>query len=161
MPLEALTKSTQASSLAWGQDERNVDRIVALAMATTKNDIGSNIIRAMAFDHSATKKVILLIYKELQKKHKVTRTHGYNIIAAALIEFLRPTCKFCGGIPYENASLVVVCPTCIGTGLHRYSDADREEMVGSRYNTRAYEIALSLIWDNLSRAVYHSNQLLK
>ena len=161
MGLEALTKSTQASSLEWDQGERHIDRIVAMAMGTSKNEIGSNVIRAMASDNSATKKVILLVYRELQKKHKITRTHGYNIISAALIEFLRPTCKVCGGIPYENANLVIICPSCSGTGLHRYSDADRMAMVGSRYNTQAYEIALSIITEKLSRAIYHTNQLLK
>ena len=42
MGLETLVKSTQASSLEWDQGERHIDRIVALAMATAKNDIGSS-----------------------------------------------------------------------------------------------------------------------
>ena len=159
MGREALIKATSATSLGWDDNqEKAVDRIVALGMATRENALGSAILHAEALDEASMRNVILLATRTLHHKHRITRHFCERIVMAALVEHMHPRCRSCGGMPFIEARVATVCPDCKGSGFHRYSDRERSRMIGvTKYPTKAYEAALTAIRDSLSRAVGGAN----
>lgn len=65
-------------------------------------------------------------------------------------------------MPFSEARAATVCPTCQGSGFHRYSDTERARMVGVGVcPTKAYEAALNMMRDTLGRAVAGADGLLR
>lgn len=159
---EALIKSTDAHNLEWGDYEKPVDRVVAIAHAAKGNEIGALMLRAESLDALSMRKVILLVSRSLAHSHRINRSHGEKIAAAVIREHLHPGCHQCGGKGelYREAETVVACHICSGTGLHRYSDKERQGLVGVKYNAKAYAAALELVRDALSRVVRVANNQL-
>jgi hypothetical protein len=154
MGRESLNRAVVASSLGWTEtEERQVDRVTALGMATRTNHLGSAIIHAEAMDANSMRKVVLLVTRHIIKECRIARSHAERIAFSALQEHLRPRCRACGGIPYLEARVSECCPACGGTGLHRYGNTERKNMCGGKYNEKAYEAALNEIRDRLSAAV--------
>lgn len=163
MGRESLIKSTDAHNLEWGDYEKPVDRVVAIAYAAKGNEIGALMLRTEALDAPSMRKVILLVSRSLAHSHRINRHHGEKIAAAVILEHLHPGCHQCGGKGelYREAETVVSCHICSGTGLHRYTDIDRQYLVGAKYNAKSYAAALELVSDSLSRVVRVANSHLK
>lgn len=161
MAHETLIRCTTAKTLEWDENhEKPVDRIVALAHATRRNDLGGLMLRVEALDAASLRKAILFITRTLAHTHNINRAHGERIAVAVLREILHPGCPCCGGkgeIHRENEA-TTLCNQCRGTGLHRYSNADRMGMVGGKLNSKAYETALNQARDALVRAVRSANK---
>ena len=163
MGREALIKSADAHNLAWGDYEKPVDRVVAIAYAAKGNEIGALMLRVDAMDVQSLRKVILLVSRSLAHTYRINRRHGEKIAIAVIREHLHPGCVQCGGKGelYREEEVVVSCHVCAGTGLHRYSDTDRIALVGGRYNAKAYAAALQLVRDAVTRVVRVANNQLE
>lgn len=171
MKHESLIKSTFTGSLAWQEhQERAVDRVTAIgfsgrsndARMTIQKDFGVTMLRVEAQDPAALRKVILLIVRRLNHKYRITRGFAEKIAFAVMHEYLRANCSACGGkaeIP-QKGGVVLICPQCNGSGLHRYSDSDRSRLVGGGYNKAAYENALAYVRDALSDVIINANKRL-
>ena len=54
-----------------------------------------------------------------------------TMAAAAIIELIHPYCTTCGGArEIMGEKIKVICPTCSGIGVRRYTDSERAKMVG-------------------------------
>lgn len=160
---EMLIKSTVASSLAWNDNhEQAVDRVVAVAIASKHNELGALMLRVEAFDAQSMRKVIALVVRQINRRYRITRGFSERIAQSALQECLHPHCTVCVGRGelHHNGEVVMVCIHCGGSGLKRYSDKDRREMVGSTFDKFAYEGALGYMRDALRMIVVSSNQRL-
>lgn len=148
MGQEVLIKCTMASSLAWSDtQEQAVDRVTAIAIASKHNELGSLMLRVEALDAPAYRKVILLVIRQLNHKHRITRGFAERMANAVLHEVLQPHCTSCGGRAelHDDGKTVLTCTHCGGSGLMRYSDHDRRSMIGTAYSQQAYDGALSFV----------------
>lgn len=163
MGREALIKSTDAHNLEWGDYEKPVDRVVAIAHAAKGNEVGALMLRVEALDAASLRKAVLLVSRALAHSHRINRSHGEKIAFAVIREHLHPGCLQCGGKGdlYREAETVVPCHVCGGSGLRRYTDTERIALVGERYNAKAYAAALELVRDALSRVVRVANSQLE
>lgn len=164
MGRERLIKSVGAHSLRWKSTEEGaVDRVTAIGFAARKNELGEAMLRVNGLEAPALRKAVLLVARELN--HKLRITHGFakKIAIAALHEYLRPNCVYCGGKGhhYQRGQAVRVCLYCQGSGLHVYSDSDRALLIGGNYHARAYEDALSCVRDSIHTLVINSDRRLK
>lgn len=148
---QRLIQSFPPHSLEWDFEERTIDRITAVGFASREEEAGEAMLRVDALDHVALKKVILLIIRKLNHKFKITRGFAQKIAYAAMHEYLRSNCIYCGGKgeSFQKGRVVTECKECGGTGQHRYSNKDRAALIGtgSRYNEKAYEEALTFVRD--------------
>lgn len=116
--------STLESGLqeAAGDDIRPVDRLRAFSFSPRT---GTLLWRLMYdLDSSVYNDLVIALVHELENIPR-------SFVELALHEYLSPQCKRCNG----SKSLILKtetgadkrqdCPTCQGTGKHRYSDADR------------------------------------
>lgn len=160
---ESLIRSLTAHSLEWHDNmERTIDRVTAIGFAARHNEIGEAMLRVDALDADALHKVILLIIRRLNHRHRIERGFAKKIAFATLHEFMRPNCIHCGGKGnvYRKGAAVTVCLHCQGSGLHRYSDKDRASLIGGNFNQRAYEDAISYVRDALKTVVVDCNKRL-
>lgn len=163
MGYERFIKSTIAHSLRWcDNDEGSIDRITAIGFSTKKNEVGDAMLRVDALDASAARKVILLVVRRLHQRHKLTRGFAEKMALACLHEYMRPNCIYCGGKGeiHQESAPVTTCSSCNGTGLHRYSNGDRNALIGGGYSEKAYEDALSYVRDAVRRVVVQSTRWL-
>lgn len=152
---ETLIKCTVAGSLEWDDNnERAVDRVTAIGMSARRNELGAAMLHAEALDEAAMRKVILLVVRKLNHKHRIARGFANRIALAVLHETMCPGCIYCGGKgEIQQGDMVTGCSVCNGTGWHRYTDADRSSLVGGAYNKVAYDAALAQVRDALSLIV--------
>lgn len=163
MGRETLIRSTMASSLEWdANQEQSVDRVTAIAFSTKHNELGSLMLRVEAMDVQSLRKVTLIVTRELNHKHRITRGFAERMANAVLRECLHPHCVGCGGRKelHSEGEVVLTCSICGGTGLHRYTDQDRRNLVGSGYNKAVYAGALGYVMDALRMAVSGANNRL-
>ena len=163
MGRERLIKSVGAHSLTWKSTEEGaVDRVTAIGFAAHRNEMGETMLRVNALDGSALNKAIFLITRYLVQRRHWTREFARKSAIAILHEVLRTQCIYCGGRGnhFQKGSPVHVCLYCQGTGLHRYSDADRVILSGSNYNEKKYEEALSFARDSLRTIVINADRRL-
>jgi hypothetical protein len=157
MGYERLVKATTARTLEWSQtEERAVDQIAAIGLATRKDEFGSAILRMEALNAPATRKVIYLIRRRLIRKFRIEDVYARKVGWAVLHEYLRGNCSYCGGSGeiHEEGAKVIQCPYCAGTGLHRFSDTERAGLLGGRkYNQKVYEDALAYLRDSAREIV--------
>ncbi len=166
MGQERLIKSVMAESLMWAEtEERPVDRIAAIGLCMKHSRyvaVGDAMLRVDALDGQALRKVVLLVIRRLNKRYKVERGFAQRIAIATLHELLRTNCIHCGGkgVVHVKGSLSVTCTQCDGTGLHRYTDRDRQALVRGNYKREAYEDALNYLRDSVVAVVSASNRRL-
>jgi len=165
MGRERLIKSVGAHSLTWKPTEEGaVDRVTAIGFAAHRNEMGETMLRVNALDGSALKKAIFLVTRQLVHRTHLGRDFARKLAIAALHELLRPQCIYCNGRgqQFQKSSVVRVCHYCQGTGLHRYSDTERELLIGGagKYNECAYEKALSFARDSLRTIVINADRRL-
>ena len=126
---DIIAMALSGTSLAWLDHKQMPIELIA-AMSGTSS-LASDLLRARLHDRTALRRAILLLANLAYKTGKRKRLHlshdqAKTFAAAAIMELLNPNCRTCGGatLVLEN-SLKLECPTCGGTGLHRYSDNDR------------------------------------
>jgi hypothetical protein len=149
-----------AGSLVWDENqEKAVDRVVAIAYAARNNELGAALLRVEALDAAALRKVNLLVVRRLNHKHRITRGFAGRMVLAVMQECLHPGCVYCGGKgeTHREAEIITICTICNGSGLHRFTDGDRRAMIGGTYNKAAYEFALGLVRDSLRNVVAAAN----
>lgn len=160
---ERLIKASIAHSLAWLENEECcVDRVTAIGFSSRYNEVGDMMLRVDALDADSLRKVILLVVRRLNHRHKIGREFAEKMAFASLHEYMRPNCIYCGGKgeTHRKATVVTVCEYCNGSGLHRYSDRDRNALIGGRYNERAYEDALCFVRDAVRSVVVSADRRL-
>jgi len=163
MPHERLIKSTIAHTLAWQEfEEKAVDRVTAIGFSSQYNEVGDAMLRVDALDADALRKVILLVVRRLNHRHRIERNFAKKLAFASLHEYMRPNCIYCGGKgeTHRKGTVVTICQYCNGSGLHRYSDRDRGALIGGNYNQRAYEDALCFVRDAVRSIVVASDRRL-
>ena len=153
MGRESLVRTTSASNLAWDDNhEKSIDRVTALGIAAKENSMGVAVLHAEGLDEESLARTILLLARNMVKKSRCGMAYAKKIATAAMREHLMPKCRTCGGVQYDNARVATVCPSCRGTGLHRYTDTDRAQMAGIPRVTRLYTDALQMIRDSAANA---------
>jgi hypothetical protein len=164
MGKETLVKATCTSSLAWDDNqERAVDRMTAIGVAARRNELGAALLRVESLDESALRKVILLVTRRLNHRHRIARGFAEKMAGAILQEFLNPHCPACGGKReiHLDGHPVIACHACSGSGTRRYTDTARCSMVGGGYNKAAYEHGLGYVREAMAGMVSAANQLLE
>ncbi len=175
MKHERFIKCVIAHSLEWEEfEERAVDRVTAIGLSEQHNDLGDAMLRVDALDPVALRKVILLTTRRLNSKMNVSFGFGRRLAIAAMHEYMRANCIHCGGKGKifqegrhdsfhsdETSRIITECSHCNGTGLHRYSNADRRALIGGPYKEAAYEEALSFIRDAVVTILARSNKRLE
>lgn len=163
MGRETLIRAALATSLAWPEsDEKSqVERITALSLGTVSNDLGAAIVHSEGSDVQSVRKVVLLVARKLNHKHSIVLNYGEKIATAAFREYLDCKCRCCGGRGnlYHEAQVVAACAACDATGVHRYSDVERENLLGGKV-PKKYNIALDYIRDAMAGAVRGANKKL-
>ena len=163
MGTERLIKSVGAHSLTWESTEEGaVDRITAIGFAARRNELGETMLRVNGLEATSMRKAILLVTRHLNLHFNITRGFAQKMAKAALHEYLRPGCMYCGGKGhhYQRGQAVRACPYCGGTGLHRYSDSERAVLIGGNYHHKAYEEALASLRDSIRSLVINSDRRL-
>lgn len=144
--------------------ERPVDRLGALALAQSKRgdeaaresfmcSLGADLIafkfanRAGSQDDAIDKLSILL------RNLKLKASQRDKVARQAVMEFCISFCLTCRGskeIPnyadHSGAQPMKACPSCDGTGLRRYSDAERTEAMGEAFSKSMEEAHRLLGW---------------
>lgn len=161
---EALIKCTSATTLKWDINQvRQIDHVMAVAIATKNNEVGGLMLRIEALDVHSLRGLMLILAKDLKRRHKLTLGFSWAISNSVIKELLHPGCTKCGGKGeiHRESEAVIICPHCNGTGLHRYADKERTDMIGGRYNRDAYEYALNYVRNSLGAAVRCSNGMIE
>lgn len=127
---ECLSRAVNSKNLEMEAYETDVDRVAAMAAGS---HLGSYLLRVrdggqVEFAHRA----MLILARKVIKRHHVARTMAEAISTQALIEWVRPWCRACGGArELMIDSKPTPCPTCGGSGVHRHSDAERRSAIGA------------------------------
>ena len=112
---------------------RDVEIVASLSAAT---HIGSDLMRARDYDAQALRRAILLIARKARQTLKIGMVPSQNLAVAVVVEIMHWQCRTCHGASEQIIGGVrQVCPTCGGTGVHRWTDAQRAKMAGYRVDT--------------------------
>ena len=128
MSRETLIKATHATSLEMDDNqERAVDRIIAIAYS--KDPLGSLILRAMAHDKDAYFQASSVVAAKIRKICK--GLSASRVASAVLADFIDNKCPTCSGRKaIEINKVVYSCVTCNGSGLKNTRKFKR--MVGGK-----------------------------
>jgi hypothetical protein len=155
--------ATVLAHLDWSDHEleRAIDRVAA---AGKVSPLGLLIWKA-AYCHESTARTELerALMKRYRSRYLDGPILGKKFVEQAVIEYLSPECLLCQGkkeVLHDNR--LVSCPTCSGSGLKRYSDAERAtrmELSWSMTKHSAHKIGwiLNLIRTEDSRVNYQMN----
>lgn len=131
---EHLATSLSGSDLSWTEGKtKPVEYVAAMSAATS---LGSDIFRAADHDAHAMRRAVLqlmsLAAKKLgRNKLSITSAQAQTLAAAAILELINPYCTTCGGArEIMGEKIKVICPTCSGIGVRRYTDSERAKIVG-------------------------------
>ena len=131
---EHLATSLSGSDLSWTEGKTKPVEYVAAMSAATR--LGSDIFRAADHDAHAMRRAVLqlmsLAAKKLgRNKLSITSAQAQTLAAAAILELINPYCTTCGGArEIMGEKIKVICPTCSGIGVRRYTDSERAKIVG-------------------------------
>lgn len=131
---EHLATSLSGSDLSWSEGKTKPVEYVAAMSAATR--LGSDIFRAADHDAHAMRRAVLqlmsLAAKKLgRNKLSITSAQAQTLAAAAILELINPYCTTCGGArEIMGEKIKVICPTCSGIGVRRYTDSERAKIVG-------------------------------
>ena len=133
MNLREAYARTGRASLAWDEEthaERPVDRVAAagccdelgIALWVAKNE-GSA---------SATVRAFGALKSRFKQRYKAESWDTANrLIGQAMLEYLKPQCHTCDGrgtMRLDNG-VAIVCKTCDGSAVKRYSDSERARLI--------------------------------
>ena len=143
--------NTVVAPMDWGLGERPIDRIAAGGFADT---LGITLWR-VKYQNSVTDyhKAAEEIFTRLSKKYPKTPPEmTRKLVDNALHEYLAPFCTACNGRKeLVIANLRVICKTCDGAGIKRYTDQARANyMSESIAIVKQYSKRLNSILDMLN-----------
>lgn len=128
---EILARAVNASSLEWDDThETQVDRVAAMAGGS---HLGSYLLRIRegAQPEWAHRAMLILAHRVI-KRHHLSRSIAEKIAAQALVEWTYPHCPDCGGArEVMGEKIRILCPSCKGTGVRRWTDTERKEYIGA------------------------------
>lgn len=165
---EILSVSVNEDNLAWKEGATMpVEYVAALSAAS---EIGSDLLRVRALDKQAYRRVVLLLAHKAQMSGKRKRLFLSPAMAqifavCAIHEITQPQCLACHGAKVMiTEKLKVICHSCGGIGLHRYSDKDRAKMCGltveawPQWEPR-YKMVMEILVSNDTAALFAKNRL--
>lgn len=104
-----------------------VTRIAAFSRAPR---LGTLLWRLKYANDAAAHKPAMLIIASKLPRH-MTQTFRQKVATAALREWLHDSCRVCNGArELVTETLRIACTGCGGHGKHRYSDREREGLLG-------------------------------
>ena len=137
MTRESFARAVSARDLGEHPHLAPVDHLHA--MATTSN-LGRALNRLRGEDNSVAPAVVALVAGKLAKSGKGRTIRRYSraladlVAKQALAEWLDPHCRTCHGARELIAGdSRIICQSCAGTGVHRYTQAQRNEAIGSQH----------------------------
>lgn len=154
---ERLACAVQDDDLGWSElQTKPVEYVAALSAASS---LGSDIFRARDHDAFALRRAVLLLAKKamdagMKAKLPLSRAMAQEMAVSVLMELLHPKCRTCHGSAVAIVgTLKVQCPTCGGTGIHRYSDKERAKLSGIKYDEwakfeRRYRLVMTIALRN-------------
>lgn len=122
---ETLGAAFESSDLSTRPGESDVDRIAAMGLVT---HLGSKLWRLKyGNDPKAYKPAVLLLAGRFRWKAGVL----VRLCELAIKEWCLPMCGTCHGAKeIIEGDLRIVCAECEGVGVKRYTDRERERMLG-------------------------------
>lgn len=138
--------STGMANLSWDEDyERAIDRVAACGKCES---LGVDLWKARyMLEVSAYHRCRWELLKRVLARYKhEDRGIAQKLVDQALIEFIASFCPTCGGAREIMLNeLRVLCDTCGGSGVRRYSDYDRCRMMQISYR-RYQSLQHKLSW---------------
>jgi hypothetical protein len=125
---EAISK-TLTSSLEWddSEHERAVDKLTAFSYSDRMGTLLWRI--KYSNDASSYKPAVYLLAKSLPR---LNRGMAIKVAEQALREWLANFCTSCSGSKVaRDGEKVIDCPSCMGVGTRRYTDAERAAFIGA------------------------------
>ena len=88
-----------------------------------------------AYEKSAFRDCLRLLTDAYRTRYKAdSEALAVDLVVQALAEWINQSCRDCGGArELVVGDLKVICNTCGGTGLHRYSDFERSRAMRISY----------------------------
>ncbi|WP_322069949.1 hypothetical protein [Paraburkholderia bannensis] len=127
---DQVVTATQSSNLRWEADfVRAIDRLTALGMS---DPLGSSLLRAKyCRDAKAGRRAVLLLAKKVEARLRVDRAYAEKLSLAAFKEWMLDACDSCAGSgSITEGAHISTCTKCHGSGVKRYSDAERAMAAG-------------------------------
>ena len=107
---------------------RDVEHVAALSGAS---GLGSDMMRARDYDPKALRRAILILASKVRTDMRLGMGPSQQLATAAILEVMHWQCRTCNGAAERVIGGVrQVCPTCRGTGVHRWIDSDRAKATG-------------------------------
>ena len=107
---------------------RDVEYVAALSGAS---GLGSDMMRARDYDPKALRRAILILASKVRTDMRLGMGPSQQLATAAILEVMHWQCRTCNGAAERVIGGVrQVCPTCRGTGVHRWIDSDRAKATG-------------------------------
>jgi hypothetical protein len=128
---ENLTHSVASSDLrAVDEKIRDVELVACLSGVS---HLGSDMMRAKDYDRGALRRAILILAAKYRRGSKISVAASQMLATTALLEVMHWQCRQCSGASEQIIGGVrQVCPTCEGSGIHRWGDKDRARACGVR-----------------------------
>jgi len=131
---ESVGRSTTSHNLGMSDwSERDIDRVAALGCAARFSPMGTDLFRwAYAGDPRAAVRVMVHLADEVRRSFRMPVAFVEGVCRQAMTEFTAWACPVCDGrkdVTLGNG-VKVVCDSCDGTGLRRYSNGDRRRGAG-------------------------------
>lgn len=150
---ERLALAVGDDDLEWSEIRTQaVDHVAALSGASS---LGSDIMRAKDHDAHALRRalhklVAMSVKTGRRNKLPMSNAQAKALALVALQELIWPQCRTCNGARVVMVDqLKIECDSCESTGIHRYSDRERERLAGlkrgdfSKWATR-YQLVLGI-----------------
>lgn len=128
---ELLARAVNAKSMEWEENhESQVDRVAAMAGGS---HLGSYLLRIReGAQPEWAHRAMLILARRIIKCHHISRSIAEKISAQALVEWAYPHCPDCGGArEVMGEHIRILCPSCNGAGIRRWTDAERREYIGA------------------------------
>ena len=157
MSIDQLSTAPNSGNLGWRASlTMPIEYVAAMSAAT---NLGSHLLRAKDHDRHAFRRAVLLLASKAIKtcharKLLMSRDQAVLLSVAAIFERIEPHCFQCRGAgEVIVADLKVVCPSCKGFAVHRYSDKQRARMCGLKADDwpqweSRYMLVMGILWAN-------------
>ena len=129
---ERFALSVSTSDLGWS--DLAIKPVELIAGLSAASNLGSDIHRAKSMDQTALRRAVrALATKGIRIGHKkrlaVSSDMAQLMAVTALFERCHPYCRSCNGAKVLiSGELKIVCDTCSGVGIHRYTDRERSKL---------------------------------
>ncbi len=140
-------------------DFRHHDIDALIHVGAKASRLASLLLRIKNADQSRwTKEAVIILAQPLAGRYKISRSIAMRVAYAALTEWINPHCRACSGAReiLREAGGSILCESCAGAGVHRYSDSDRASLCGAAFVGRiadAHAYVMSEITNNIAAAL--------